>query len=494
MLSVYLSNRYVRAAEGDMSGGKMSVRGLYEAVDNSGCILNGTVMDAESFTAFIGTFWETYKLPKKGIRLVLDSNQFTSKVTDVPVLKPRQTNQFISREFTDVGRINDPVYGSFPVREAGNKSKVRSMFAMMAPRDFIQGYQEIFASLGITIDCIENGMGVMLRLTEQLKQIKSHKEACIVQYVDDITLFNALVVNGNFVYYNKNRLFSDAGTMSFFNEISNAASSILQFAKAQNIPEKIDRIYIAGVPREQLSMYEGTVLQMNADISVEPLTLEREMSVTASTVDIQNISKYALAIGGLIRTPEKLGIMSQMAQDPKKAGARSKKMKVILPVGILAGIMIAVTAAVVGRLVFLNMALSDVQAYNTRFDVVEACAEYDSLSNEIRALQTLSGSLDSFKGAVLEYPIIDSHTEQVVSSCAAGLVSAKISSYDSSSGVLTFDTSADNVELINQFIALMSQQDIFASVDYTGYVQDSAGQWNVKVNCRMAGREALYDE
>lgn len=256
MLSVYLSNRYIRVADGDLSGGRLTVRGLYEAVDNNGCILNGTVMDAEAFTAFMSNFWEVNKLPKKGIHLVLDSNQFTSKVTDVPILKPKQMNQYISREFTDVGRINDPVYGSFVVREPVDKSKVRSVFAMMAPRDFIKGYVELFASMGIAIDSVENGMGAMLRLTGHLKQIKNHKDACIVQYVDDITLFNALVVGGVFVYYNKTRLFSDAGTMSFFNEMTNAASSILQFAKAQNIPEKIDRIYVAGVPQEQLSMYE----------------------------------------------------------------------------------------------------------------------------------------------------------------------------------------------------------------------------------------------
>lgn len=490
MISVYLSNRYVRVVDGDSSGGKITVRGLYETVDHDGCILNGTVMDAEAFTALIKNLWEANKLPKKGIRLVLDSNQFTSKVTEVPIQKPKQLNQYISREFTDVARINDPVYGSFPVRPAAGKARVQSMFAMMAPREFIQGYQELFAGLGITIDSVENAMGVMLRLTGYLKQVKSHKEACIVQYVDDITLINVLVVNGVFVYYNKSRLFSDAGTMSFFNEISNSASSILQFAKAQNIPEKIDTIYIAGIPQEHMSMYSGSVLQMNADIRVEMLAMAQEISLSGTASLVQNMTRYALAIGGLVRTPEKLGIMAQMGKDPKKAARRGSRMKLWLPIGGLAGVMLLITGVVVGQYLIVNNQLKEVQAYNTQPDVVAACAEYDILNNEIRALQSLAGNLQSFKGTVLEYPVIDSHTEQVVAACANGLVSAKISSYDSGTGVLTFDTSAENVDLINQFIALMSQQDIFDSVNYTGYVQDSAGQWNVKVNCRMAGREA----
>ena len=90
---------------------------------------------------------------------------------------------------------------------------------------------------------------------------------------------------------------------------------------------------------------------------------------------------------------------------------------------------------------------------------------------------------------MLAYPRVDSATEQTVASCAAGLVTAEISSYNSVDGVLSFSTSAANVEQIHQFIDLLSQQPIFAAVDYTGYTQDSEGQWNVKVNCMMANRQ-----
>ena len=109
MLVVYLSNRYIRVVDGEVSGSKVNVRAMYYSVDTRGCILNGTVMDAEGFTELIRNLWDSNHLPRKGVSLVIDSNQFTTKVTDVPLQKQKQMMQFVSREFTDVERIEDPV-------------------------------------------------------------------------------------------------------------------------------------------------------------------------------------------------------------------------------------------------------------------------------------------------------------------------------------------------------------------------------------------------
>ena len=85
MLVVYLSNRYIRVVDGEVSGSKVNVRAMYYSVDTRGCILNGTVMDVEGFTELIRDLWDSNHLPRKGVSLVIDSNQFTTKVTDVPL-------------------------------------------------------------------------------------------------------------------------------------------------------------------------------------------------------------------------------------------------------------------------------------------------------------------------------------------------------------------------------------------------------------------------
>ena len=73
-----------------------------------------------------------------------------------------------------------------------------------------------------------------------------------------------------------------------------------------------------------------------------------------------------------------------------------------------------------------------------------ACEEYDRLNEELQAASSLGNSMVSLKSSVLAYPRVDSATEEVVASCASGLVTAEISSYDAENGLLSFDAKAGN--------------------------------------------------
>ena len=165
MVVVYLSNRYIRVVEGDASGGKIHAKALYYTIDTRGCILNGTITDVDGFREMIKNLWETNNLPRKGVSLVIDSSQFTTKVVDAPPMKPKQMMEYISREFTDVERISNPVYGYFPLSGSdGKKENVKRTFTVVAPRVCVREYQEIFSGLGITISSVESVVGVDVRL------------------------------------------------------------------------------------------------------------------------------------------------------------------------------------------------------------------------------------------------------------------------------------------------------------------------------------------
>ena len=84
--------------------------------------------------------------------------------------------------------------------------------------------------------------------------------------------------------------------------------------------------------------------------------------------------------------------------------------------------------------------------------------------------------------------------EAVVENCAVGLVTATIQSYSAQTGLLQMETKARDVSQINQFVNLLTKQEIFASVDYTGYNEDSDGIWTVNVNCIMAPEQIEEEE
>lgn len=491
MLAVYLSNRYIRVAEGEAQTGKLKASSLYHTVDTRGCILNGTVVDPDGFLELIGNLWESNNLSKKGIHLIIDSNQFTTKVFDAPAQKYKQMIQYVSREFTDVGRIADPVYGYFPLKDKKGNGGIKTIFAMMAPKAYIQGFRDLFEQLGISIASVECAMGTMLRFAQSIA--KEEEGAEVVQFVDNMALINVLLVNGQYMYSSRNRLFSDPGTRGYAGEIAQAVSNILQFTKAQNIPQQVSQVQIAGLSEADFSAYTEGIAVVNQEIEVKQID-ESQITVEKKAEGEQSVSGFALAISGLLKTDSKTNMMTQMTRDPEKEEKRRKQKKILIPVFLLAAVFFAVTGVLAGRTFGLYRQLQEAQEYNNRADVQKACQDYDALSKEVQITGLLSGNLSGLKECVLSYPRIDSATEQIVASCASGLVSAEISSYNSATGVLSFNTSAANVEQINQFIALLSQQDTFAVVDYTGYSQDLEGQWNVKVNCVMAGRLEAGEE
>ena len=46
---------------------------------------------------------------------------------------------------------------------------------------------------------------------------------------------------------------------------------------------------------------------------------------------------------------------------------------------------------------------------------------------------------------------------------------------------------AENVDLINQFIKRLTDEDIFNSIDYTGYAfEEDTGLWNIHVMCILS--------
>ena len=134
--------------------------------------------------------------------------------------------------------------------------------------------------------------------------------------------------------------------------------------------------------------------------------------------------------------------------------------------------------------------MSRAKEFNTRADVVAACQQYDEAEQERNDSLTFGNIMEELSKRILDYPRVDSRTEQIVAACAVNnMVEVEISSYDAEDGILCFDTSADQVERIHRFADELSRRDIFDSVFYTGYAQKSAGTWQIKVSCRMADRQ-----
>ena len=497
MLVVYLSNRYIRAVKGSYSGKKFRIRDLWEITDRKGCILNGNITDRETFTELIRAFWWDNKLPKKDVHLVIDSSRFTTKTIEVPVMKPDRMLGFVAREFAEVDRIPDPVYGYFtlPQDKDNKKKKTANVYGMMASREHICGYLDIFKGLGITVESVQSVMGAMIRLTGALTELKNFTG--ILQFVDDITIINTLLVNGKIVYNGRNRIYADFGTPQYPVEAARAVSTVLQFARAQGIEEDLKTVLISGLGSVDFSIYSDSIMQIDDQITAKELTTGLDAVYKKKNSEMENAltsQGMMLAIGALIRIDTATNAAKEAVRNPEREEKSRKIRKAVIPLATAAAVMGGSIAGLSVMLAWQSSALNKVTQFNQDPLILYAADRYDKAVEMTGMYGKLENQMSELESGLKQYPLVDGDTEWIVAGCADGLVNAAISSYNSQTGVLTFQTNAEEVSQIHEFAALLGQKKIFSKVNYTGYVKDTGGQWNVRVNCTMAEREEAEDE
>lgn len=486
MLILYLSNRYVRVIDGEVTGGRISVRNVYEEEDWSGCILNGTITDEDLFVSFLEKIWAKHHIASRNIHLVLDTTQFNLKILDIPIMKPKKIEEYIQREMSEIGRISNSVYQYFPIGEPDKEKKQMSVFALEAEEDFLREYIELFSKAGFIVESVQSARGAAILILQFMGLISEGNG--IVQLVDHMVLMNFLIAEGKIIYSNRVRLFSDPGTLDYAMEISHSVNMILQFAHTQELQETVSEVVIGGLSARDYQMYIEVLEEIQGGLEVS--LLERGKNIRFATQIETKFHFCAVAVGGLLKGKERKDplMMKVMGVSQEKKDGITRKQ--VLPIAAVGLVLLGATVFFTGRILYLNAKLSRAKEFNTRADVVAACQQYDEAEQERNDSLTFGNIMEELSKRILDYPRVDSRTEQIVAACAVNnMVEVEISSYDAEDGILCFDTSADQVERIHRFADELSRRDIFDSVFYTGYAQKSAGTWQIKVSCRMADRQ-----
>lgn len=517
MLVVYLANRYIRIIDGTLNGENPNVRFSHSIFDADGCVVNGVIKDAQGLEALLDAAWKEHKLPKTDVRLIVESSQFNSKQMEVPMQKPRILLDYIGREFADVERIEDPVYGYCSLQnrtvkkkksdknkkeenvkqpesinetganatEAGEqehkveKNKTIDIYATLAPREYLKEYYDIFQKIGVTISSMECARSSILHMLTRLQMFSD--ATCILQFVDDMYLINILEYEGKMAYINRTRLFSEADSPGYLVEIARTVSNILQFAKAQHMDGQIPTVFAAGLKSEHIELYKQRIAEVNAEMEV------CEWS--------QHVShEYVIAASGLFSEVDKTRLIFQMHRNPEEEKKRVKRLKTLLPVASLASVLV-IAAIVLGvQVLDKTRRLEQMNQYMQDSATIERLEKYDNAYALLMEYNAKISTLTALKERIERYPMANSRMEEILKECAKNLAEVEIVSYSAENGVLTFDTSAPDAEQIYLFVNLLAAQDIFAEVNYTGYTQNSDTSWTVQVNCVLAPRMEETDE
>ena len=482
---VFLSNTNIQISSGSSTSDGVKVSKLISAPLPEGAVLNGVVMNQEAVIEAIKVAWQINKLPKSEVTLIINSPQLRANRVEAPILADKKTNEFIERETKDseYGRFQNPVTGWYVVNK-DNKSKTQNVVYETAEIAFVNKYVEIFASAGLKLKTIHNGVQLA---TEYFTKQASGKTV-LYMILDGKSLVTIFFAEGKYYYDSTSRVFAQPGTPEFAREIYSSISSIRQFISAQHLTETVKDILFSGLSYSHVNQLANDILNID---SAADISIVQPPQGTTIGGDQSQFPFFVYPIAGLRRIDERMPILKNTKQSQKKNANDSGLKKLILP---FAGIFVLVAIAY-GVCFFIKTQkeseLKALEKYNNDPAVISQVVEYDMMYENMADMGEIQGGVDILKRNLDSYPIPDSSINNLILEASKKHdVTIEFNSYHSDSGIFSITASSPEVEDINLFIADLMAMDIFQNVDYTGYEITSDGtRWQINVVCTLAARD-----
>lgn len=467
--SVFLSNNTVFAACGSgkrsLSAGTRSV--IYKMPEGS--LLNGMITNEQELTEQLRGFWKREGLPEKGVRLVLESSNFSVKTFDLPKIKRKEALGVIRREFADIERYEEKLYDYTFLQERENGGQT---LAVMVNRSYIETWQQIFKSIGVTLEGITVSRETMTRYFASCGELRDG--SAVLLLLDDMILTSVLWSEGELVSADRKRMFSAEGTGEFYTEISRSVSSIRQFFTGQKTGKTLAKVYLCGFREEEVKRCQESLEDFG--LPMQALTLK------------ESYADNLVAAGGLLKARKPMNLLQALKEQEKADRSIGVPVKRLLPVAVLLGICV-VGAAVFGAACNIRMAeATELSEYLTDAEKLNEKMQAEMLQRDIGNMERILQEAEQIKSMRDSYPLVDSRVTNRIRQAAEYDMEVRVLSYDASTGELRLYINTPIVDSVNQYISTLKNSGMFVDVDYVGYSYlESAARYQVEVSCTMRG-------
>lgn len=467
--SVFLSNNTVFAAcgqekKGLLAGAKSVIYKMPE-----GSLLNGMITNEQELTEQLRGFWKAERLPDKGVRLVLESSNFSVKTFDLPKMKQKEAAGVIRREFADIEQYEEKLYDYTFLQE--NKTGGQTL-AVMVNRSYIETWQQIFKNIGVTLEGITVSRETMTRYFASCEELQSG--SAVLLLLDDMILTSVLWSEGELVSADRKRMFSAEGTEEFYTEISRSVSSIRQFFTGQKAGKKLEKVYLCGFGEADVACCQERLDDFG--LSMRALTLK------------EPYADNLVAAGGLLKVKKPMNLLFALKNQEKADKSIGEFAKKLVPVGILLGVCV-VGAVGLGVACSVRMAkATELSEYLTDAEKMNEKMQVEILQRDIGNMERMLGEAEQIKQMKASYPLVDSGVTNRIKQAAEYDMDVRVLSYDAAAGELRLYINTPIVDSVNQYISTLKNTGMFVDVNYVGYSYlDSTGRYQVEVSCTMRG-------
>lgn len=473
---LYLSNQLVQAVE---IKGKNSLC-VYQEMAPEGSIINGIITDEEVFLDWIRKFFIKNKLSKKECALVVNSTQINSRVLELPKGSSGELMKMIAREFAD-SRTDDTVF-TYHMLEGDQRSRMVRVLAMAAERSFLRAYLQLFIQAGIEVVSIEPAISVFVRRFMASPDIQ--KKNCIVQIADGQEMISMLFVKGVYLYSQRNRLFAEEKE-AWAKEAAAVVRRLIQFATSQQIEDPVDTLFICGYDQEELK----SALEMSEELPFQ-LALriypEERLKIKGRTAGREK-AEFVYPTGYGITEEKRLNFVRQLKSGGKDMERRHERNVLMAPAVIVLAVCLMITFFMGNNYLQKNRELLKLQQYMQEESAAASHSTYELASANVAGMQQKMEEAEILWQHLMSYPTINTAVRDTLQTCAGEEVRLSIKSFNRDSGVLSLEATAEDVRNINGFIAALQQQEIFESIEYSGYtLVKGQNYYNIHVVCAMA--------
>lgn len=468
--SVFLSNNTVFIACGaegkHLSGQAESI--IYRMPEGS--LLNGMITNEPELTEQLRELWEKEHIPRKNVRLVLESSQFSVKTLDLPQMKPKEMQGVICREFAGVEQYEEKLYdyALLQEREEGG----REALAVMVNRSYIEGWQRIFESIGITLEGITVSREVMTRYFASCSSLK--QGAYVLLLLDGMILTSVLWVNGRLISAERKRMFSPAASEDFYVEIARSVSSLRQFYAGQKTKGKLEKVYLCGFKEEDVSCCQASLDSYALQMQVEPLK--------------EPYADNVLAAGGLLQVKKPVNLLRELKAKRKADKRPHVSLKRMMPLFVLTALCLAGTGALTAAGSLRLQRATEISEYLADSEKMSRKYEVELLKSEIGGMERALQEAGQVKEIRESYPTAGSRVAEKIRSVAGNDITVRILSYSAAGGEMRLAISTPVVDNVNQYISALKNTEMFVDVGYVGYgYSESDKRYQVEVSCILRG-------
>lgn len=474
---LYLSNRLVQAVE---IRDRNTIL-VCQDMAPEGSIINGIVTDEEMFLSWVRQFMMDNQLPCKECRLVINSTQLNSRVLELPKIGNKELKKMIAREFAD-SRTENTVF-SYQVLETLSGGKMQRVFAVAAEREFLEGYIRLFAQAGVEIISIEAAIANFVRRFMEAPEIQ--KNNCIVQILDGQEIISILFVKGAYLYSQRNRIFSEDDQKALAAEAGAVVERLLQFATSQHVEDPVNVLYLCGQNQTELK----NVIEENKEFTqqIAPRIYRDDKQKIKKRTGNAGTVEFVYPVGSSQKADKSADFVRQLKQESAKNVRRRQIMEIILPAALSLTFCLLITVIMGGMYLSRDSRLRKMERGMQDSSVADSRASYELAQASISNMEKKMEEAGELWEQVMSYPTFHSSIDDILQSCAENKVTVEVRSFNRDNGILTVSASAGNVQEISDFIERLWQQEIFETVEYSGYTLVSGqNTYNIHVVCALS--------